>query len=197
MKHRLVYTFGLIALGLVTLVASPAKAQTVAPGPYYATPSWDQTLPCTTVATCPRFIVLSNMNNEAVLDRETGVVWERSPIGIPGVPLTFHSIAGDVCNNKRTGGRFGWRLPNVQELTSLVDPSVPFPGLALPPGHPFIGIDTNENYWAANLGPENASPPTKASVVTFNGTPGEVTAQLNFTVTAHVWCVRGRQGVNP
>jgi hypothetical protein len=42
-----------------------AVAQTVAAGPYYATPSWDQTLACTASATCPRFIVLSNFNNEA------------------------------------------------------------------------------------------------------------------------------------
>jgi hypothetical protein len=49
------------------------------PGPYYATPSWDQTLPCTTITNCPRFLVLPNMGNAAVLDKETGLVWEQSP----------------------------------------------------------------------------------------------------------------------
>jgi hypothetical protein len=67
MKHRLFYTLGLIVLGVVAFATSPAKAQTTAPGPYYATPSWDQTLACTTIATCPRFIVLSNMSSAAVV----------------------------------------------------------------------------------------------------------------------------------
>ena len=41
-------------------------------GPYYATPSWDQKLPSDT-----RFIVLTNWNSEAVLDR----VFSRFCIG--------------------------------------------------------------------------------------------------------------------
>jgi hypothetical protein len=36
----------------------------VSNGPYYATPSWDQTLPANT-----RFVVLSNFANAAMLDR--------------------------------------------------------------------------------------------------------------------------------
>jgi PEP-CTERM motif len=65
---------------LAFMLASPsARAQTTAVGPYYATPAWDQTLPCSAPNNCPRFIVLSNMNSEAVLDRESGLVWERSP----------------------------------------------------------------------------------------------------------------------
>ena len=79
MKHKLFYSLGLIVLVMVAFVTGPANAQTTANGPYYATPSWDQTLACTTTANCPRFIVLSNMSSAAVLDRETGLVWERSP----------------------------------------------------------------------------------------------------------------------
>ncbi len=54
-------------------IAPPALAQ-VANGPYYATPSWDQSLPVTT-----RFVVLTNFASDAVLDRETGLVWEKAP----------------------------------------------------------------------------------------------------------------------
>ena len=64
----------LAAFGFAALAVSPAAAQTTANGPYYAVPSWDQTLPA-----AQRFIVLANMNQEAVLDRETGLVWQRTP----------------------------------------------------------------------------------------------------------------------
>jgi hypothetical protein len=65
---------GHLLLPLLTALCAAASAQTVANGPYYATPSWDQTLPAAT-----RFVVLSNMNAEAVLDRETGLVWRKTP----------------------------------------------------------------------------------------------------------------------
>src|SRR5258706_16328966 len=72
MKHGIMHALGLVAAALLALGAGPAGADAV--GPYYATPSWDQTLPAST-----RFVVLSNFNSEAVLDRETGLVWEKSP----------------------------------------------------------------------------------------------------------------------
>jgi len=68
MKQAPMYTAGIIGLA-IGIVAGSAVAQTTANGPYYATPSWDQTMPAAT-----RFIVLSNMASEAVLDRETGLV---------------------------------------------------------------------------------------------------------------------------
>src|SRR5688500_11468228 len=87
MTRRFLCGWVVIAFALLSLSTAGARAQTVAPGPYYATPSWDQTLACNTIATCPRFIVLSNMNSDAVLDRETGLVWERAPSTFP--PLSW------------------------------------------------------------------------------------------------------------
>ena len=55
----------------------------------------------------------------AVLDRETGLVWERSP----SMELTTWHVAHVRCNEFVTlGSRLGWRLPTVNELASLVDP---------------------------------------------------------------------------
>ena len=101
-------------------LAAGADAQTVAAGPYYAVPSWDQTIACASLASCPRFVVLSNMASAAVLDRETGLVWERSAGDKNG--------NGDLEDDRRTwaaalsycatlgvGNRGGWRLPTVQE----------------------------------------------------------------------------------
>jgi len=42
MRHRLLYALGLAALGSFSLAAGPAAADSV--GPYYAAPSWDQTM---------------------------------------------------------------------------------------------------------------------------------------------------------
>ena len=60
MRHGLLHSFGVVTAAVSALVAGPAWADAV--GPYYATPSWDQTLPAST-----RFIVLSNMAGAAVL----------------------------------------------------------------------------------------------------------------------------------
>jgi hypothetical protein len=91
-------------------------AQTSAAGPYYATPSWDQKLQCDTQATCPRFIVLTNWDSNAVLDRETGLVWQRSPVQGTANWNNAHFQCNYVTT---TGNRMGWRLPTIQELTSL------------------------------------------------------------------------------
>ncbi len=123
--------FGCIAMGLVLLTTGHAQAQTTANGPYYATPSWDQTLPAAT-----RFIILSNFNSAAVLDRNTGLVWEKSP----DATTTTWDSARFFCLNRTTGGQKGWRLPSVHELASLIDPSVAPPGPTLPPGHPFTNV---------------------------------------------------------
>lgn len=126
MKRILSYSAVIISLGLT---ASTALAQTTANGSYYAIPSWDQTLPANT-----RFIVLSNMNSEAVLDRETGLVWERSP----SQTTRDWSASIEHCTNLNLGGRMGWRMPAISELFSLVDRSQSSP--ALPTGHPFLGV---------------------------------------------------------
>jgi Protein of unknown function (DUF1566) len=159
------------AVGL-SMVAWPAQADSV--GSYYATPSWDQTLPAAT-----RFIVLSNFAGAAVLDRNTGLVWEKSPTANT---LTW-SIARISCLNKSVGGQKGWRLPSIVELTSLVDPSVLFPGPTLQPGHPFLNVAPS--YWSATT---NAEVPTNAWAVSFS--IGGVTSGSKSELV-NVWCVRG------
>jgi Protein of unknown function (DUF1566) len=132
MKRLLSYAACIIALGTGS-VSSTALAQTFGNGPYYATPSWDQTLPTNT-----RFIVLSNMNNEAVLDRETGLVWHRSLLGERN-----WGGANELCIVSTVGGRLGWRLPTINEISSLFDPlATAAPGL--PSGHPFTGLPTGQ-----------------------------------------------------
>jgi hypothetical protein len=184
MRHALA-TLGLIAVGAVALAVKPVQAQTTANGPYYANPAWDQTLTCTSLNNCPRFVVLSNFNNAAVLDRETGLVWERSPSA-----STFTwSDAQAHCNNVvSVGNRLGWRLPTLQELASLVDRTVAAP--TLPAGHPFTIVQFGI-YWSATTDAANAS---AAWVVEFDVGKADTGTKSS---SLDVWCVRGGQGVDP
>jgi hypothetical protein len=79
MKHSLFLLLRVVVLPILGAVSFPASAQTTAQGFYYPPSAWDLKLQCDTHASCPRFIVLSNWSSQAVLDRETGLVWERSP----------------------------------------------------------------------------------------------------------------------
>ena len=179
--------------GLCVIVTSVgftvANAQTVANGPYYATPSWDQTLPVAT-----RFIVLSNFNSEAVLDRETGLVWERTPAV---TPITRNSAVAH-CFHRKTGGRMGWRLPQASELLSLIDPALipdfvlPAPA-ALPSGHPFVNVAAT--FWSTSvLGAPFG--PTDGGFLGVNTQFGIIQSSLPAAGGSvwRTWCVRSGSG---
>jgi hypothetical protein len=172
------------AASAITILASGSvSAQTTMNAPYYANPSWDQQLPA-----AQRFIVLSNWNNEAVLDRETGLVWQRTPSSVPD--SWFAAVDG--CRSQtRTGGRMGWRLPSIEEYKSLVDPTQQNP--ALPPGHPFIGVDPNANYWTATTA--SFLSPGIVVVQSFGFFAGGGDANAPISGPMLFWCVRGGQGV--
>jgi len=187
MKHALPDTLALIALGLAMFIVTPAHAQTTAPGPYYATPSWDQTLPSST-----RFIVLTNMNSEAVLDRETGLVWQRTPNQTSGSILGF---AQTNCFKFTPGGRAGWRVPTMPELLSIFVPQSctidGFPGqfcLGLPDGHPFIVPNGVSGSWSTTLD-HASSPAAYLTLGLFQGALIFLAVQADFSDP--VWCVRG------
>ena len=166
---------GLLALGVLAGVALTTSSAPAASGggPYYPEPAWDRKLPASV-----RFLVLTNWESEAVLDKETGLVWERTPDTLP------QSWAGAkiACLNRTVSNRKGWRLPSAVELMSLIDPSVTS-GPSLPPGHPFVGIQTV--FWSAT---SDGAFPTNAFIMVFNG--GGVGGGPK-TDALLVWCVRG------
>lgn len=169
---------GLWLIGMGLGVGAGAQAATGV-GPYYAMPAWDQTLPAAT-----RFIVLTNMGSAAVLDRETGLVWEQSP------DTTFRNWqdAQIHCVQLNLGGRKGWRPPTIQELASLVDPAfIP----SLPSGHPFTV--QSFAYWSAST---LAGDTTSAWGVDFGNTSGNngFVGNIFKVFEFRVWCVRGGQG---
>jgi hypothetical protein len=136
-----------------------------------------------------RFRVLSAFNSDVVLDRETGLVWERSP----STQAVLWPNARLICAQKAIGGRGGWRLPTFNELTSLVDPAVVVPGAPrLPTGHPFLNVQTGA-YWSATVFAEE---PGFALTVNFLFVAGsDAPIGVNDANTKggpnRVWAVRG------
>ena len=142
-----------------------------------------------------RFQVLSLFNNAAVLDKETGLIWEKAPDNT----AQDWSTAVYSCNTNSTGDRMGWRLPTVEELTSLrkvhsQDDSNDFSTPSLPSGHPFQNVQTTY-YWTSTR--YNADS-TKAMLVNF----GQFNIGPLFVLITpdtldglrKVWCVRGGAG---
>lgn len=160
-----------------------------------ASPAWDKVLPANdTGDPCRSSRFTCVMGGQAVLDNETGVVWERAPEAFLG----YWPGARGACMNKNVGGRRGWRLPSIQELSSLVDMSFTDEhGLNVPQGHPFILDNVGagfRGFWSAT---KDAQDPNGAWSVEFGGgivqsLPIDPAVPIHsgnaFTI---FWCVRG------
>ena len=91
-----------------------------------------------------------------------------------------------------SGGCKGWRLPSIEELASLVDPSQSPP--VLPSGHPFdlANVPVRRGgslvFWSATSTGHGAA----AFIVVFSD--GAVAA-IGKPATAPAWCVRGPGGI--
>ncbi len=129
-----------------------------------------------------RFTVLAAYHGEAVLDRTTQLIWERSPLPMA---VTW-TTAINRCTLKTVGSHGGWRLPTFLELMTLVEPrpqqasTVP----ALPPSHPFLGVKAAA-YWTTDT---PASESAQAYAVDFL-LADVATRQKNQAYP--LWCVRG------
>ena len=133
----------------------------------------------------PRFAIYDagtpDGTDDVVLDKETGLVWERA---LSTEKMNWYD-AVSYCYQKHLGGRKGWRLPTVEELASLVDPTQNSP--ALPTGHPFINVQSFY-YWSSTTYALHTS---YAWYVHFRG--GSVSYDYR-SHGYHVWCIRGGQG---
>ena len=117
----------------------------------------------------------------AVLDNNTGLVWEQAPDATTRKWQDFNTPLGatNYCVNKTVGGTVGWRLPSVAELKSVQDPSLPAPFV------PAIFTGVQSVYWSASTLGTN---PSSAWLVVFNN--GGVNGSVK-THAGHAWCVRG------
>ena len=122
--------------------------------------------------------------DDVVFDKETRLVWERSPA--PDKQESWDA-AIVYSYSKAVAKRKGWRLPTVEELLSLVDPTQSNPTLSV--GHPFINVKTDDFYWSSTLG--SSSLPTYAWGYNFGN--GDTSNCLK-SAKLYTWLVRGGYG---
>ena len=137
-------------------------------------------------ATNPRFATYDSGTDDTtvddlVLDKETGLVWERRV----NTGTRMWAGARNHCYPMTKGGRLAWRLPTLEELTSLLyyQPSSTY----LPDGHPFENV-ANVDYWTAT---EIADDPSFSWYVNIGANPGGAEKNTN----KRTWCVRGGVGL--
>jgi hypothetical protein len=185
-RRALTVTRGALAL-VWLLLASHGSAEVSAgeqgkpadlPG---VTHSRDNALP-----TAQRFVILPAFANDAVLDKKTGLVWEKSP----QTTSARWSVARRTCAEKSVGGQKDWRLPSLEELASLVDYSVAPPSLALPSGHPFLSIQSSV-YWSSTRPGDDP----KGSWGVHFGLGGGSTF-INWAHSVLAWCVHDGMNMN-
>ncbi len=125
----------------------------------------------------PRF---TDHGDGTVTDTLTGLMWETSAAPSGDVAVWAESI--NLCHVATTGDYPDWRLPNVNELSSLLSRETSSP--ALPSSHPFTdtGIAT---FWTSTT---LADDDTQAWFVALKD--GNTHWAKKTTVTLSVWCVR-------
>jgi hypothetical protein len=184
-KSRSAQALSLIIAILTAMLIVPGMVKagslepTAGPGPTMKTldeipPTWSQKLPA-----AQRFMIV--LDGAAVLDKETGLVWEKSPDATKRTWLD----AIYYCYTKTVGGRKGWRLPTIEELASLIDATRSNP--ALPSGHPFLNVQSSF-YWSSTTYADDTDDAWLVTLYSGNVLGG------NKTNPSYVWPVRGGQG---
>lgn len=140
----------------------------------------------------PRF---TDNGDGTVTDNLTGLMWlldADCPGGQVGWQAALDWIdstlnaGGTACSGYTAGTFTDWRLPNVRELSSLVDFGETNP--ALPTGHPFVSAQS-AFYWSST---SSISTPANAWSINFTtGRPSDGGDKDGFSNT--VWPVRGGQ----
>lgn len=136
----------------------------------------------------PRFLIYDSgtpddFTDDAVLDKETGLVWERSP-ETQRTRNWYEAI--NHCYVTELANRKGLHLPTIEELASIVDEDEDPP--TFPAGHPFINVEPDSAFWSSTTG---AGYPDWAWFVYFKT---GIVGVNKKTIDYYTWCVRGGQG---
>ena len=130
----------------------------------------------------PRFAVGTGAMLDCVTDNLTGLMWVRSP----STTLATWANALTGANNLTLCGFSDWRLPNINELESLVNSEAANPATFLN-GQGFTSVQAS-NYWSSSS--SAGSPASDAWIVRM--LDGYVAA-TNKSGSDSVWPVRAGQ----
>ncbi len=182
---------GALGLMLVLVAARAIQAGPLdPPGPVASTmktlddisPSWHRILAANDGAdSCHSSRFLCVMGGAAVLDRETGLVWEQAPSSA----LENWVSAVRHCQNAQIGGRYGWRLPSIEEMRSLLD------GTGILPAGVFNILAGEQYYWSTSA---EIATNFNALVIRFDVATFNLISQKDQFLLSHAWCVRGGAG---
>jgi len=131
----------------------------------------------------PRF---TDNGDGTVMDNLTGLIWLKNANCFGNVAWTValtdaNGLASGTCGLTDGSPAGEWRLPNREELMSLIDYSHSSP--ALPPGSPFTGVQSE--YWSSTTSAFNT--PGAWAV---NMPDGVVSSHTKTATDAYVWPVR-------
>ena len=137
---------------------------------------------------------VASPNDDLVLDQETGLVWPRNA-NLMTTAMNWLD-ANTTCRTLKLANRTGWRLPTVEELSSLIDVRNSSP--ALPAGHPFLSVQAGSGVWAYWTSTNCENPTATAWFVNLgNGGAGLAGKGGSPQTLGFVWPVRGGSaGVN-
>ena len=128
-----------------------------------------------------RFAVSNS--DDVVLDRATGLMWTRDA-NLGGQKNWQDAV--NYCESLQAGRLYAlatdWRLPSIEELTSLSEPFLSTHNPALPAGHPFENVQSY-SYWSATTYSDSG-----AWLVDMSS--GFV-CDYGKSFGLYVWCVRG------
>ena len=137
-----------------------------------------------TAMNAPRF---TDHGDGTVTDNKTSLMWSKDadPCGVMN-----WDDAERCCDSLILAGHSDWRLPDILELNSLIDPSQHYP--SLPPGHPFTNVQAatdSDGYWTSY-----SLHPNSFFVFSFSQPPGVWPFWWwppNRPPGFYAWCVRG------
>ena len=189
MNRNRIFTFLILATAAGYWVTQAGSLEpTGPPAPTMQTlaelqPNWNRE-----ITTPARFELV--LGDAAVLDHETGLVWEAAPQSA----FDDWFNAAIHCTVRQVGNRLGWRLPTIEELMSLIEPGGGSSPL-LPPGHPFtlpgLNPPPGDQYWSISTYPDPTGDTGRSWRVSFLS--GLMSADYK-TQQARAWCVRGGFG---
>jgi hypothetical protein len=191
MKKTTTFTV-ILTLAVVLGFVLVSVEQTQPAGPQWFGPTWPILKEGTAApvkwqpAENPRFLIHDSgtpddFTDDVVSDKETGIVWERSPdtTDRDWVTAIAHCYDSELANRK------GSRLPTIEELASLLDEDEGPP--TLPAGHPFINVQLG-SYWSSTTDARLTSDAWAASFLR------GVVRSPDKALPLFVWCVRGGHG---